>query len=80
MEDVATSLARIEARLDELARGRLRTLLTVDDVATTLQVSRRTVETLISSGHLTPIRIGRQRRIHPAALDAFLRYQTGRAA
>lgn len=48
-------------------------LLTVDEVAGRLQVSRRFVEELISKGELTPIRIGRVRRFEWSQVDAFIR-------
>jgi excisionase family DNA binding protein len=47
-------------------------LLTVAEVAGTLQVSRATVFRYLRLGLLPSIRLGRSRRIARAALDAFL--------
>jgi excisionase family DNA binding protein len=46
-------------------------LFTVDQVAESLQVSRRTVESLISSGQLRSVTIGRSRRVSQDDLVAF---------
>lgn len=48
-------------------------LLTVREVASALQVSTMTVYRLMEDGILTHIRVGRNYRIHPDALDAFIR-------
>lgn len=48
-------------------------LLSVDDVANHLQVSRRTVEKIIAGGDLQPLWIRGQRRFHPKVIDAYLR-------
>ena len=48
-------------------------LLTVDDVARYLSVSKRTVETLISDGELVPLRIRSARRFAKDAVDSYLR-------
>jgi len=45
----------------------------VDQVAEYLNVSRRTVDTLIAAGELRPMRVGRQRRFDPKTIDAYLR-------
>jgi len=47
-------------------------LLTVDDVATMLQLSPRTVRRMIAVGRLPVIRLGRAVRVHPAALAELL--------
>jgi excisionase family DNA binding protein len=47
-------------------------LLTLDDVAEHLQVSRRTVERLIAAGELAATRIGAATRVHPDDLRAFV--------
>lgn len=51
----------------------MKPLLCVGDVARTLQVSMRTVETLIASGKLRPLWIRGVRRFHPDAISAYLR-------
>lgn len=45
----------------------------ISDVARHLQVSPRTVETLVAEGQLAPIWIRGQRRFTEEALDAYLR-------
>ena len=47
-------------------------LLTVDDVATMLRLSPRTVRRMIAVGRLPVIRLGRAVRVHPAALAKLL--------
>jgi excisionase family DNA binding protein len=47
-------------------------LLTIKQVARILQVNRRTVRRLLQRGELPWVRIGRQYRLEPAALDAFI--------
>ena len=47
-------------------------LLTTAQVALKLAVSERTVESLISRGQLTSLRIGRARRIPSASVVAFI--------
>lgn len=51
----------------------LKPLMSVKDVARTLGVSERTLETIIGSGKLQPLWIKGQRRFHPDAVDAFMR-------
>lgn len=48
-------------------------LLTVPQVAATLQVSRRTVENLLASGQLPSVPIGRSRRVFSDTLREFAR-------
>ena len=50
-------------------------LLTLDEVATALQVSTKTVRRLIDRGELQALHIGRQVRLHPASLQTYLREQ-----
>jgi excisionase family DNA binding protein len=50
-------------------------LMSIDDVAEVLGVSRRTMEDIVASGDLDPIWIKGQRRFHPDAVDAYLRRQ-----
>lgn len=47
-------------------------LLTKDQVAELLQVSRRTVERMEESGELEPLRIGRMVRYRPADIEALI--------
>lgn len=51
----------------------LKPLMSIKDVARTLGVSERTVETLVAVGKLRPLWIKGQRRFHPDAVDAFIR-------
>ncbi|MFI0906563.1 helix-turn-helix domain-containing protein [Streptomyces sioyaensis] len=51
-------------------------LLTVDQVAARLYVSRWTVYNLIRSQELASLTIGRCRRISEAALDAYISLRT----
>ena len=51
----------------------LKPLMRVQDVAKTLGVSSRTVETLIAQGKLRPLWIKGQRRFHTDAIEAYLR-------
>jgi excisionase family DNA binding protein len=48
-------------------------MLTVDDVAERWQCSRKLVRTMIRSGRLEAVRIGREYRIRPEAVEAFER-------
>ena len=50
-----------------------RPLLSVRDVAARLAVSELTVRRLIEAGSLPAVRVGRQLRIDPDELEAFLR-------
>jgi excisionase family DNA binding protein len=63
-----------------------RRLLTVEEIATALRVSKMTVYRLIREGELRTERIGRQFRVPPENLEAYLqrnyadyrqRYTTG---
>lgn len=48
-------------------------LLSVADLAKTLNVSRRTVENIIGAGKIRPLWIQGQRRFHPDTVEAYLR-------
>lgn len=68
--------ARVAARNEALAREMLaaaRPLLSLQDVAKTLAVSLRTVETLVGAGDLRVLWVGAQRRVHPDTLATYLR-------
>ena len=58
------------------ARASLTRLLTVEQVAESLQTSMRTVRRLIASDELAVVHIGRLVRIHPEAVTAFLAERT----
>ena len=47
-------------------------LLTLDEVAGRLRVSRRTVERLIDVGRIRPVRIGRRVLVTARELDAYV--------
>lgn len=47
-------------------------LLTLDDVAARLAVCPRTVRTLVRAGQIAHVRVGRQIRVRPEDLDAYL--------
>lgn len=53
-------------------------LLTLDDVAESLIVSRRTVERLVQRGRIRVVRIGRATRVTPREYEAFLSSCDGR--
>ncbi len=50
----------------------IKTLLTIKDVMTRLQVSRATIYRLIERGELKPFKIGRSLRFDEQDLDAFI--------
>lgn len=47
-------------------------LLNVNEAATALGLGRSLVYTLIATGEITSIKIGRARRIPPSAIDEFI--------
>jgi excisionase family DNA binding protein len=55
-------------------------LLTLDEVAERLRVSRKTVNREIARGHLRVLYIGRLPRVKASELDAYVAHRTGRAA
>jgi len=54
-------------------------LLTLDQVAEHLQVSRRTVERLVAAGRIRIVRVGRLIRVSERELEAYLAAQRSRA-
>lgn len=54
-------------------------LLTLDDVAERLLVSRRTVERLVGAGRIRVVRVGRRVRVKSTELEAYLGAQRGRS-
>lgn len=78
--------AALEAKLDALpmrlleAAQATKPLMSVSDVARTLGVSKRTVETLVADEELRPLWIKGQRRFHPDAIDAYVRECARRSA
>lgn len=47
-------------------------LLTIDEAARLLSVSKRTAETLIARGNLASVRVGRCRRVARVAVESFV--------
>jgi len=73
-------LKEILRRLDQLAEAleqpdQPEPLMSVQDVADYLGLSKRTIETMIDEGDLTPIWIRRKRRFDRRAIDAYVRSQ-----
>jgi excisionase family DNA binding protein len=64
--------AAAEKEEPERATAARTLLLTVDEVATTLQLGRTLIYDLLRRGDLASIKIGNRRRIPAAALDAFV--------
>jgi excisionase family DNA binding protein len=58
---------------DRPARGAPERLLTVADAVAALRVSTKTVRRLIGRGEFAASRVGRQLRVDPRELRAFLR-------
>jgi excisionase family DNA binding protein len=52
--------------------GRLEHLLTIDEVARLLGVSRGSVYGLVRRGELTPIRVGERARFEPSNIRGYL--------
>lgn len=50
-------------------------LLSIEEVADVLGVSKRTVEDIVASDRLQPIWVKGQRRFHPDAVDAYVRQE-----
>lgn len=48
-------------------------LLTRDEVADILSISLRHLDTLVASGEITPVRIGRAVRFRPETVKGFIR-------
>ena len=71
--DAALTLDLIRRVVREELSGP-RPLMAIADVARVLNVSTRTVETLLAEGQLPRyVKVGRQRRWHPDAIDAYIR-------
>jgi len=80
--DLCRELAEVIETQNErllLRHAALKPLMRVRDVARTLGVSERTVETLVASGKLQPLWIKGQRRFHPDTVEAFIRAGERRA-
>jgi len=71
--DDIREMFRAEAEKLLQEHSALRPLMSVKDVARTLDVSPRTVETLVADGELRPLWIKGQRRFHPDTIDAYIR-------
>jgi len=52
---------------------KMEALLSIEEVADVLGVSKRTVEDIVGSGRLQPIWVKGQRRFHPDAVEAYMR-------
>lgn len=78
-DTVQAKLDAANERLERIERAlRVRdvpTLLTVDEAATALSVSPRTVRSLLAGGELQTIKIKRCTRISAASLGAYVRRQ-----
>ena len=70
LTDFVRDTVREELRLHQLTTA---PPLDSNEAAARLNVSRRTLETLIAERKLRPLRIGRKRLFHLAQLQAFLR-------
>lgn len=55
-------------------------LLTPDEVAVRLGISKSTLARLYKAGRISFVRIRRQVRFRPEAVDVFIQKQTGKAA
>jgi excisionase family DNA binding protein len=53
-------------------------LLTLDEVADRLKVSRRTVSRIVKAGQIRPIQVGRHPRVTERELDAYVGSLEGR--
>jgi excisionase family DNA binding protein len=70
---VEVRVSKCNAELVRDLQAAARPLLTLKDVAKTLSVSLRTVETLVGTGDLRVLWVGAQRRVHPDTLASYLR-------
>jgi excisionase family DNA binding protein len=77
LADELNSIA--SAREPEPARVIVPSLLTVDEAATALSLSRTAVYELMRTGELGSVRIGARRRLPVAAIDAYVAQLTGAA-
>ena len=79
VEELATHLAaKLKEELPHQPESE--PLLDVGAVARRLNVSKRTVETLIAEGELTPIWVRGQRRFTTDAIDSYIRSNVGQSA
>ena len=80
LRDIRETLADLREVANEIGRGAPRkdALLTYDEAAVLLGVSRRKIQRYVSSGDLPCIDLDGSVRIAPAALDAFLRRKVRR--
>ena len=53
-------------------------LLTHDEAAEALRVSPRTLDTVVAEGEIVPVRVRRRRLYTRAAIDDYIRRQSGR--
>ncbi len=74
--ELAAHITETVRALNELLlteHATMKQLLSVQDLARTLNVSPRTVENIIAAGKIKPLWVEGQRRFHPDAVDAYLR-------
>lgn len=71
-------LDRLEAKLDRLHLGETLDVLTTAEVREVLGVGRTKLNELIQSGELKMWKLGGERRITRAGLEAFIREQAHR--
>jgi excisionase family DNA binding protein len=78
-EQVQESLQDVRAEMRALrVRKDPELLLTLDEAADVLGVSRRTVSTLIAEGSIQSLKVRRARRIRRKDLDAFIKRRAKR--
>lgn len=68
-----TGSSTAAAALGDASGTPLALLLTIEEAAERLQVGRCTMQALLLSGEVQSFKIGRLRRVPPAALDAYIR-------
>ena len=59
--------------------GAIRSLLTLEEVASILKVTKRTVFKMIAAGELAVVKVRRVSRVQPGELERFIGANTGTA-
>ncbi|GAB5520380.1 MAG: hypothetical protein RhofKO_26310 [Rhodothermales bacterium] len=75
INDLKAEIGLLRAHVEQPSNNTPLCLLDLKGVAHWLSVSQRTVEKLVASGELRPIRIRRSRRFDRSTIDAYLRAQ-----
>lgn len=76
---LADVLCAVERLPERIAGATSAPMMSADDLAARLAVSRRTVDALDAAGDLPPsIRVGRQRRWQRATVEMWIEHRTGR--